>query len=569
MIYGESMMNIKKNWQKLSFFTLLMSTQASFAIDYEVAGGTFFMQGSISATVTQILPDEKGTNEFGIFTEGSFVGSAFSEVTSDPNFGITTASIDDTATRNGLAPFIFFGVPVHTYFAPNGVDNDGIPFIVASTGEVFEDLSTDPHPGITIDLENGIADISSMYVYWNGTEFNQGNATAAINDNGDGTYTLSWSSLIIGGSMHGNIGDWTMTICPATCPIFDDAPAGKLSVTQGGPVTRTLVETGADFLVSSSIDDAIFTFNWGASSSELTSRLSFGTSTSDTQLSIDMTTFSPVPLTAGAYEVQLVAINNNTDPKQKSISTMQVSVVNSYDGLDLDDADNDGIPNEYDVLADNTQLKILEENSSTFLMQASKGSFSPGFIGVCNRTFVASVSFDDITNMAGPDCSNVINGIDATNTVITGLGDRYYDFIIDEFNSGDTVDIIIPLNVEIPQNSGWRQFTRKAGWQSYISEGNDMTSSATATSDGVCPSADSTSWSTGLTKGDNCIKLSIVDGGPNDEDGAANGTLKQTGALSNWPGLEDSNTEISVGSIFWLLISSISILSFRRKLLKT
>ena len=42
---------------------------------------------------------------------------------------------------------------------------------------------------------------------------------------------------------------------------------------------------------------------------------------------------------------------------------------------------------------------------------------------------------------------------------------------------------------------------------------------------GSCPSAADSSWTADLTEGDFCLKLTIVDGGANDADGIANGTI--------------------------------------------
>jgi len=557
-------MNIKTILKTVGTLSLLNIASVAYADDYEVAGGTFFMQ-DVSTTPTSIAGNEKGTNGNGVFSTDVFDGSAYATVSADSLFGATTADIDANATDTGLASFPFFGKPVYTYFAADGVDNDGLSFTDPTDGSVWPDTSTNSHPAISIDLVAGTADISSMYAYWSGTEFNQGSSTAAVVDNGDGTYTLSWSSLIIGGAFHGFTGDWTLTVCPGTCPVFEDADGGKISVTQGGGgITRTLVESGPDVTIVSSIDSSVFDYNWGASSAELTSRLVFfcfyGTppvgapcDTVHDELKIDMTTVAPNPtdLPPGVYEINLVAIDNNADPKRKAVSSMQVRVVSGFAGLNLRDDDNDGIPNEYDLLSDNTHLSIESGNITTYLMETSAGSFSPGFIGVCNNSYAAGVSATDITNLAGRDCSPVTNATDQTNTVLTGLGDRYYDFIVDEFTAGSTLDIVIPLNTTIPVNAGWRQYTRKSGWQPFNSEGADTTSSAAATATGVCPATDSTSWTPGLTVGHNCVKLSIVDGGPNDEDGFANGSIKSTGALSNWPGLTTGGADISVGILRW------------------
>ena len=174
---------------------LMMSTGAAQAATYDVLGGTFFMLG-VSAAPESITG-------IGSWTEGSaaFDGSA---ATAPP--GATGWVADPTAGQSGLDEFPFFnftGDPakmVRTYFAPTGIDGGS-------------------HAGPTINcIGAGCADMSSFYAHWNGTEFNQG-AIATVADDGDGTLTLVWSSLIVGGPFDGFTGDWTMHVKEQVIPV--------------------------------------------------------------------------------------------------------------------------------------------------------------------------------------------------------------------------------------------------------------------------------------------------------------------------------------------------------------
>ena len=73
-------------------------------------------------------------------------------------------------------------------------------------------------------------------------------------------------------------------------------------------------------------------------------------------------------------------------------------------------------------------------------------------------------------------------------------------------------------------------------WVAFVTDtsGNNLSSAAgtVAGSNITCPPPGSTSYTSGLTTGDRCIQLSIVDGGLNDADGTANGTVVDPGGLA-------------------------------------
>jgi len=169
--------------------------------DVEVLSGTFFMSGVTGAPV-------EITSVTGVIIDGSYQGPT-------PTGPYPNSPVNEVVRNNTdiLDPFLFFGSNVGTYTAANGVDNDGIPFDNGA-GEVVPDASTNPHPLPTINFVDGTADMSSFYAYWSGTEFNQGSSNAAVTDNGDGTYHIEWSSLVIGGPFHGFTGTWTMEVSP-------------------------------------------------------------------------------------------------------------------------------------------------------------------------------------------------------------------------------------------------------------------------------------------------------------------------------------------------------------------
>jgi len=69
------------------------------------------------------------------------------------------------------------------------------------------------------------------------------------------------------------------------------------------------------------------------------------------------------------------------------------------------------------------------------------------------------------------------------------------------------------------------------GWQAFVENATNAISSATAAS-GSCPEAGSASYTAGLAVGSTCVQLMIEDGGPNDADGAADGTVTDPSGIA-------------------------------------
>jgi hypothetical protein len=167
---------------------LSIASFAAEAATYGVLGGTFFMN-PVTPSPIAISPGTPGQ-----LIDGSFQASP----------GI-------------FADFPFSGLPVSTFTAadcPSGCDGGG-------------------HSAPTINLA-GTSDLSSFYALWNGTYFNQGNSSVPAANNGDGTYTLSWSSVIVGGPFNGFTGEWTMRVqavpVPAAMWLFGSGLLGLVGV---------------------------------------------------------------------------------------------------------------------------------------------------------------------------------------------------------------------------------------------------------------------------------------------------------------------------------------------------
>jgi len=67
-------------------------------------------------------------------------------------------------------------------------------------------------------------------------------------------------------------------------------------------------------------------------------------------------------------------------------------------------------------------------------------------------------------------------------------------------------------------------------WQDFVDDANNQVHSAPGNL-GYCPPPGDDSWQPGLTEGDYCVQLTIEDGGPNDADGLANGSIEDPGGV--------------------------------------
>jgi len=123
--------------------------------------------------------------------------------------------------------------------------------------------------------------------------------------------------------------------------------------------------------------------------------------------------------------------------------------------------------------------------------------------------------------------------------VVTGSADDDYeypsglfDFRVSGAAAGESYNLVLPLASAIPSNSVFRKFIdENTGWQDFVVDATNAISSAAA-SNGACPEPGSGLYVSGLTTGDNCIQLFIEDGGPNDTDGIADGTVTDPSGLA-------------------------------------
>ncbi|WP_231101494.1 tandem-95 repeat protein [Pseudoalteromonas luteoviolacea] len=239
--------------------------------------------------------------------------------------------------------------------------------------------------------------------------------------------------------------------------------------------------------------------------------------------------FSPQSLATGVYGLEVTA-SDNGQPSLSATSQIYLEVVPSLvvlTSLDTDgdlipddeeghsDSDNDGIPDFQDAISDCNVMQEQVQEANQFLIE--------GEPGVCIRKGVT------IAQNSTGGVQLLPEELEADESAINIGG--LFDFIATGLpQAGDTYSIVIPQRKPIPINAVYRKL-KNGQWLDFtIDENNKIYSSLGEP--GYCAPPGSDTWQEGLQEGDWCVKLQIVDGGPNDDDGIANGSIIDPGGVA-------------------------------------
>ena len=105
-------------------------------------------------------------------------------------------------------------------------------------------------------------------------------------------------------------------------------------------------------------------------------------------------------------------------------------------------------------------------------------------------------------------------------------------YIGSRLNESLMIVISLPIDVVLPVGARYRKFKLRRGWYDFVENARNSLSSAKKDSDGNCPAPLSASYLPGLIAGNDCIEMKIEDGGPNDVDNHANGTIEDPGGFT-------------------------------------
>ncbi|WP_417763003.1 DUF4347 domain-containing protein [Shewanella sp.] len=314
---------------------------------------------------------------------------------------------------------------------------------------------------------------------------------------------------------------FTATIVEGNLP-----PRVTLTLAQGGVNTIKITPTNGDVTVTATASDANVgdnvTLDWSNNSSLI-------------NLSDDPTrfVFSPAALTSGSYNVNVVASDEQNASTTatfrfvvvSSLPTLSSGVDSDADGIDdategMADSDNDGIPDYLDNIEAANVLPEVARRTNSFLLECEPG--------ISCRLGELAIQTDSGGALLSPEEMNRFSTLsDDVGYTSSGL----FDFEMAELpNTGQSVAIVVPQLVSLPSQAVYRKFSN-GSWRNFVEDSNNTLSSA-AGSEGFCPPPGDESWQSGLTAGHWCVQLTIEDGGPNDADGEANGSIADPGGVA-------------------------------------
>ena len=327
-----------------------------------------------------------------------------------------------------------------------------------------------------------------------------------------------------------------------TVTITEDnvAPELTLTVTQGNNIGRIVAADGGTVTVTATYSDLNsadkHTLEWHDVAIEDMPMLT----TDGVVATFDPSTFgdSVVSISADVTDSGNPSLTTITSASIKVLATAPVLGDTDSDGDGISDADegygdsdNDGIPDYQDNITESYLAPIGDSDQ------------------VVETSFGTTIALGDLALSAGDNEIGVdeedVGTADADYSYLGGLA----DFEVSGGQAGASYNVVIPLSVAVPANASVRKFIdANVGWQDFVLDANNAVSSATSAS-GSCPQPGNGDYIDGLTIGANCLQLLIEDGGANDADGIADGTVTDPSGIATLyfgPPSTDSTISIDV-----------------------
>jgi len=315
------------------------------------------------------------------------------------------------------------------------------------------------------------------------------------------------------------------------------APRLELQVRQNNSNVAIIDPENGMVTISATIEDInsedqhdIF---WQAFSSELTD--------ANNSLTYE---FDPSELVEGIYAVDIIVTESNTEDAL-SITQRILLFVEHLPELSTElDSDADGLKDSEEGYADNDGDGILDyidnDNAPIYLPignAAAPIQTTPGLnlsLGPLVRVSMGSDSQYGWLTMA--ELANLIGeyGADTRDAHFEFLSPIFHFTIDGLAQVGDSAAVVIPLSEgqQLPEGAVYRKYNTIEGWFSFIDDGKNSISSSKIDENGNCPVPGHVSYTTGLTAGDNCVQVLIEDGGANDFDLRANGSVTDPGVIA-------------------------------------
>ena len=283
--------------------------------------------------------------------------------------------------------------------------------------------------------------------------------------------------------------------------------------------------------------------------------------------------FDPAEIAPGVYTLA-ISVSDDGEPSLTTQTQLRLQIRTSLPALGTGDSDNDGIsdrdegygdadldgiPDYLDAIAESNVLPERAANQQGFLVECDPGvSCRLGDYALLGEHGGVQITANDIAK----------EGDDLIADSYTNVGGVFNFEIHDLPNAGQSVQVVMPQRVAIPENGVYRKFI-DGQWTQFIEDADNSLSSAPG-EPGYCPPPGEASYRGGLNPGDWCVQINIQDGGPNDADGIVNGSIVDPGgvAVSHKVTIvtTDKDASKSGGSLDWLaLLLAGGMIAGRRK----
>ena len=357
-------------------------------------------------------------------------------------------------------------------------------------------------------------------------------------------------------------------------------PLAQLHAKQNEKITRTITTDAGTVTICAmpdcghafDADGDEIQYDWSATDNALIPL----TGTTDNTFEFETQSLNP-----GFYTIRLT-ISDNTDPglAQSSSHDLLLRLFESEitlteadsDGDQISnedegyfDDDNDGIPNHLDALNSPTLIQAhapylfdpnlktedsytidsielsweLSSSSSNMVAYPLLISTDPGLrLNIGPTAFAAGKAYARL----GTNTAEELRGATLPDNMVSSDA-QVIDIEITNLNgAGDSAQIILPQATPIPAaqagaaNPQFYVFKNTKSWGIFEAEGNnEIKIKKEKLANNYCPGVDgigsyTTSTDINIT-GHNCLLINIEDGGPNDYDGIANGTIRLMGAV--------------------------------------
>lgn len=233
--------------------------------------------------------------------------------------------------------------------------------------------------------------------------------------------------------------------------------------------------------------------------------------------------FNPEGLAEGTYLLEAAVTDDGIPDSTYSI----VRAVHVIADAALPDGDEDGIPTEHDTI-DASNAIALDASQNNQVVTANQGiQVAAGRFATSNRVRGVQVTEEMVSDTSNTGSAIALDA-DATHDYTSGL----YDI---EFKTlpvnGQTVNLVIPVVAGIPSDAVVRRYGNDGMWAEFTASDQEFVQSAVGTAQ-TCPEAKSSSYQDEIAEGSFCLGISVVDGGANDADGAANGAIWFVGGVA-------------------------------------